>query len=239
MTRRAIISKQRRIKIHKRSLIKNPIPDVGDLKARYNAQNVEASQGETVSDLPDLSENTFNLTAGVSPVYIKSGINGHPVIRFNGDNAHLSVNWSNISQPFMIFAVFQLQSYDTSINEALFGTTTSSDSNRGHLFIQTNSDDWRMFGGSVLDGGSPDTNPHILTAYYDGTSSYFRLDGADILSGDAGTAQSDGFTLGGQDGGSYHANVDFGELLFYPQNKTSIQSQVEEYLSYNWDVSLI
>jgi len=98
--------------------------------------------------------------------------------------------------------------------------------------------DYQMFAGSVLNGETPDTSPHIWSSLFNGANSVNRLDGSQIASGDAGTDSLDGFTLGSIYDGTQNAPVDVGEILIYPQDKSGIQSDVEQYLSDEWGITI-
>lgn len=52
-----------------------------------------------------------------------------------------------------------------------------------------------------------------------------------VASGDVGTRDFPGFTAGARSESSRFNNVDIGEILVYPRDKSAIQSDLESYLS--------
>lgn len=79
-----------------------------------------------------------------------------------------------------------------------------------HIFEDSGS--WAIYyGGSVVSGGSHDTNPHDFAARYDGSGSRLRVDGTEALSGDPGSGASSDTTLM-NDGGSGRPNGREGAL---------------------------
>jgi hypothetical protein len=53
--------------------------------------------------------------------------------------------------------------------------------------VYTESNLWGIFSGTVRTGGTPDTTRHILRAVFNGATSALFVDGAAVLSGNAGT----------------------------------------------------
>jgi len=171
------------------------VPAAGDLRARYDATTLSLSDGDSVSTWADETGNANDLTAGIAPTFKTGVINGEPVVRFDGVDDVLDTAFFAISQPYQIFIVFQFQSFDTSSIETIYDSADSTTSPSGTLQVPASST-WRIFANTILDGGSPDTNPHISNALFDGTSSNHRLDGASIASGDTGSGDLNGFSVG-------------------------------------------
>jgi len=213
----------------------NAIPDSEDLHARYAADELTASDGDSISTWPDETGNGFDLTGGTEPTYIASGINGNPVVRFNGVNQFLQTDWSAISQPNHIFIVFQILTLETGTENNIYDVFDSS--NR-HVFVQDSvSGGWTLFSGINLRGGTADSDPHIHSHLFNGSNTQLRQDGADVFSGDSGSQSMAGLTLGARFDGGNAVNVDVGEILVYPQNKTTVQTDVESYLSNKWGIT--
>lgn len=210
------------------------IPDRGDLHARHDATELSLSDGDPVSTFADETGNGNDLTAGTAPTFRTSQINGNPVVRFDGVGDFLDVAFGAISQPFQTFAVVRLNSFSTSSKSAIW----SGEADTNGLFEQPDADNWRIFAGTAVDGGSPDTNPHIFNQFFDGANSKLAVDGANTLSGDAGAGDLNGYSLGTTANQVSFAEIDVGEILRYPQNKTGIESDVESYLSDKWGITI-
>jgi len=209
------------------------VPDSADLYAHYDATALTASDGDTISSWADETGNG-RAVSGSDPTYKTSQINGKPVVRFDGAGDELSVNWGSISQPITVFIVAEFQSVSGSDVERIWGTASTP----SHLLGNNNGGSYRLFAGSSLSSNAtPDTSTHIFGTLSDGSSSIFRLDGAQDASGGAGTNGMDSFRLGAGVDLNY-ANVDIGEVLVYPQDKSAIFGDIENYLSDKWGVTI-
>jgi len=217
------------------------IPASQDLHARYSAKSLSLSDGNPVSTWTDETGNGHDLTAGTAPTYVANGINGNPVVRFDGVDDYLNVAFSTLSQPTHVFIVFQAFSgttiYDSfdSLGGAVFNRHYFQLADRGSGV------NWEIFNGNVLNSGTAgDTSAHIAGNLHNSTSSTMRLDGSQIASGNPGTEDLNGLTVGarGESPPANHAEVDVGEILLYPVDKSSIQSDVESYLSSEWGIAV-
>lgn len=206
------------------------IPDSEDLHARYDATALSLSDGQSVSTWGDETGNGYALTAGTAPTYKTGVINGNPVVRYDGVGDFLSVDWTALSQPNHIFLVAQIGGDDGYFD-------SFEDDNERHLF-DINSGEYRMLTGTLLGGGSPDTNWNILNTLYDGSGSELRVNGSSVMTGDVGGQPFGGITVGGNFDQSQFFDVDVGEILVYPQDKSAVQSDVESYLSDKWGITL-
>lgn len=214
----------------------NPIPDREDLHAHYDATELALSDGNAVSTWPDETNNGYDLTEGSAPQYVADGINGNPVVSFDGVEDVLDVTFSQLAQPNHVFIAGR---YVGGSGERLF---QSPDSNARHN-VDTGGDgtNFGIYAGDLLNTGvAADTDPHILTARFDGTNSLHRVDAGNVASatGDAGNESMGGIRLAADDSLSDFGEVEVGEVLVYPQDKSSIQSDVEEYLSDKWGITL-
>jgi len=210
------------------------IPASGDLHARYDATQLSLSDGSPVSTWNDETGNGHDLTAGNAPTFKTNIIGGKPVVRFDGVNDRIDVSFTALPQPNTIYAVFQLTSTSTG-NDNMWGTTSTG---ARHDFIENLDGNFSINGGSFVIDGSSDTSEHIVGAFYDSTNSKIRLDGSQVASGDAGTDSMGGYRLGDGSFTGNNQDVDFGEILIYPQDKSSIQRDIEKYLSAKWGISV-
>lgn len=217
------------------------VPASQDLHAHYDATELTASGGDAISTWPDETSNGHDLTAGTAPTYAASAINGNPVVRFDGTDDFLDVAFTALSQPNHIFVVYKLNSFSTSSYEMVYDSETTSSGDDRNTFGSSNSDNWFQYappGGTLQEGGTLDTANHISSSLFNGTNSVSRLDGSQIISGDAGDGALNGLTVGAQYDGSNFAEVDVGEILIYPQDKSGIVTDVESYLSDKWGITV-
>jgi len=218
------------------ALTASAIPDSGGLQARYDATELSLSDGNSVSTWTDETGSGFDLTAGAAPTFRTSIINGNPAVRHDGTDDYLNVGWSSIPQPFHVFIVASKQTAGNTSSENLIDGGTNDE----HLLRSENDGPfWNMFAGSDLDDNSDDTNNNIFAALFNGSSSTLRINGTQVANGNAGGNSSTGLTTGARNGGGAgFGDFDIGEILFYPQDKSSVQSDVESYLSDKWGISL-
>jgi hypothetical protein len=212
---------------------KNAIPDSGDLHARYDATEISATDGDSISTWADQTGNGHDLTAGSAPTFKSSIINGNPVVRFDGADDYLDVDFADLSQPNQYFIVFRLQSTNDSVVFTRFSSTSG-----GRNVLQIFNGNWRLFAGSSIDGSAAATGDYIHNALFDGASSKLRINGSLDVSGDPGSDGQGGLTLGARQDGDGNIQIDIGEVLIYPQDKTGVEAEAEQYLSDKWGVTL-
>lgn len=208
------------------------IPDSEGLHARFDATSLSLSDQDSVTTWVDETGNGNALTAGSAPTYIDSGINGNPSVRFDGTDDFLNVSWSAISQPTNIYIVAKLRS--TGSNAYLIDGGSANEQ-----AFRERSGVWSLFAGnSNVNGSSVDSNNHIFSLFVDGSNSYFRVDGSVDGSGIAGSSSLSGLTVGSKGDQTNFGPFDVGEILVYPKDNTSIQTDVEQYLSTKWGITL-
>jgi hypothetical protein len=203
------------------------------LHARFDATEISASDGDLVSTWADETGNGYDLTAGTAPTYRDNIIGSNPVVRFDGSSEFVDVAFSALAQPNTIFVVAQFRSNAGGSNQPILD---AKDNDR--QTIGENNDSWQLFAGSSLTRGTADTVEHIWGGLFNGASSTLRVDGSQIASGDVGGGSLDGLTVGTNQPQEDFSAVDVGEILVYPQDKSGIESDVEQYLSDKWGITL-
>ena len=209
------------------------IPDSGDLHINYDATELSQSDGD--SGFTWTAEVGPDLTATGGATY-KTGVkNGNAVVRYDGTgDGHSGTLPSSQPQPNHLFIVFSLSDGATSGFEAILSTDDSND--RQDLGNNAGSS-WEQNANTALRGGTIDTNWHIAALLFDGANSVLRIDGSQVESGDAGTGSHTSVSVGwlAWNSGNY-APVDVGEILGYPQDKSSKVTEIEAYLNDKWAV---
>lgn len=212
------------------------IPDSGDLQARYDATELSLADGDTVSTWGDETGNGNNLAAGGDPQYVADGINGNAVVQYDGTDDFHNVAWNAISQPFNYFIVAQVVTLGNNAEVLLTGDSTIASTFKRS---DSNNFTWAINAGSNVESAeNADTNAHIYASLFAGGTSTLREDGSQIASGDPGTNQLDGLTVADSAPGGNELNVNVGEILVYPQDKSSIQADIENYLSDKWGITI-
>jgi len=211
------------------------IPDEGDLHARY-----DWTQASGTSSVSDLSGNGFDLTGSYSGP--NASINGNQAGDFDGIDDELNVSFAAENTPVSIFLAVRWDVVQTGLGntEYIYDSADSS----FEIFLNNNGNgDWQFGGSSFFNDGAADTNPAIVSAIYrsSGNTSELFINGSSSAdaSGDIGSNSLQGFNLG-DDGSSTgrYGEFSIGEILIYPQDKSSIRSDVENYLSTKWGITI-
>jgi len=147
----------------------------------------------------------------------------------------LDVAFASIPQPLTIFGVIRVN--DTGIND--FYETEGGGIFKFGTDFQTKIG-FFAGGSSNINGSLADTsNAEISSLLADGPNSQFRINGTLDASGNPGSDDLNGLTLGANTGGgSRNAGISVGELLIYPVDKSGIFSDVEQFLAAKWGITL-
>jgi hypothetical protein len=210
------------------------IPDTG-LLHRYNAPDINASDGSDVSTWGD-TEGTDDLSDNGSPPSLDADrINGTAAVRHQkSDNELLGVDWTDISPPYEIFLVIQFDSVASNFEYALGGGPSISP-RIGH----TDTGEWYFVPDSSASGSSvSETTPYIVDALIDSTSE-LRINGSVDISQSLGTSTLQGLTTAGTSNVDPGGDVSVGEILVYdPTVSGYSRSDVESYLSDKWGITI-
>jgi hypothetical protein len=211
------------------------IPDSEDLRARYDATAITGlSDGDSVGTLEDQTGNGHDLTQGTTsdqPTYQSSLINGNAGLDFT-TGEFMTVSWADLSPPYHIFIVAQINNSASGSNQYVYDNVNSNT-------VALRSDNTPEFGffqdSAIQFGFSADTNEHIFSALH-GSTANLRVDGNPPPDGSQSASGNvlSGFTLSAFNTGEFGAELDFGEVLIYTQDKSSIVGDVESYLSDKW-----
>jgi hypothetical protein len=216
-------------------------PPVAGYVAWWDAQAITASDASAVTSWSDSSAGGHNLTSHLgTPTYYKTTtaklINGHPVVYFNGDGWLATGSAFSQAQPYTIF--FQARLESLTGFRSLMGVTADN------VLVYTTAGPgrWNVFAaggsGATIQGGTPDTNIHAYTVQFNGASCLMRVDGTQIVSGNAGTNPLAGnFVLGNEkDSGTGSSLLGpIGEAIVYPSAlNTTDMGTVESYLAARW-----
>ena len=194
---------------------------------------------DAVSQLDDKSGEGNHVTQGTGteqPLTNTNTIGGKNTITFDGVNDNLkrtTFTGGAISQPNTIFIVANLKDVETTGTNYMVDGGSSS----RHTFNTPNgADRLNQYAGSHNTALSGQTNGSALyTLIYDTTSSELRKNSSVQVSGDAGTRDMNGVTLGATYVNSAHAEFDLGEILIYDGlvSETDITA-IEGYLNPKW-----
>ena len=212
----------------------DPVPVTADLHAHFDATQLDLVDGDAVAQWDDVSGNARHATqatAAARPTFRKSS--GGTWVSFDGVDDYLATaSWTDLSQPNDIFFVGAASNYSGS-SIFLDGLDASHEHS---VVLYASGPSWRLDGGTLLSGGTPSPSPHVFHAHFDGASSTLRVDGVQVIAGNAGTESINGLILGGYHGlNGLWLNGLLGEVLLYSATlSTTDRDAVEAYLAAKW-----
>jgi hypothetical protein len=215
-----------------RSLVRlprQPIPDESDLVARY-----DFSQEDGTLPITDQSGNGRDLGQGRFSG-VGTTINGVQAGNFDGVDDNARTSFPSIPQPLTIAIVYEPDELNDGAGGEVRPYDGGTDAELTHV-VNDNTFGFRIFAGSLVDGGAPALTPTISTGVYDGPNSLHRINGTQVASGDAGTNSLSGVTLAAFGQVSNFMDTRIGEMLIYKGNKTSIASDIDDYLGGEWGI---
>lgn len=196
----------------------NPASVPGLLR-RWRADSIAQANGSAVSSWAALTGGVAltQATGTNQPTYQTSSINSLPGVRFVTDD-WLAATITADTQPVSYVIVLKPNStatYQTIVHNGVEIQLNPSPGGTGPL-------SWEMFGGtSNITGGSPSTNPVVLTAVSDTTSAVYA-NGASVVSGSAGTSgATTTINVGRHPSVSRPLNSDIAEILLYDHALTA------------------
>ena len=124
-------------------LMSTRVDAIPDSEAYYIASEIDANDSETISEVPDLTGNGYDLTPSdgtgsttATFVESESDINNESAVQFN-DNGGLGSSTPTLSLPFSVITVQKIEGTN---NEELWGNTQSGDGLEVRAdYTQTNS----------------------------------------------------------------------------------------------------
>jgi hypothetical protein len=201
--------------------------------AQYDATQLTASDGDQIDPWPNEISGLNDLDADNSrtPTFDTSGINNTPSIDMTEDFFEVSLS---LSEPFYYFTVYN---NDDAGSERYIHFHHVGSAER--FVMSERTDEWRIFSeGGDISGGSPDSNPHLVSYGVDGSDSFIRADGAQVASGTVSGDPSGSYQFGNNDFGRY-ADGYWGEIVIVEGSMTSGEISTEESrLANKWGLSI-
>jgi hypothetical protein len=168
------------------------------LDARFGFSQANGSAVSTWEDRTTNNKDASQATAANQPVYTSSGLNGNPVVTFDGANPpnadFLNVSSITVNQPSFVISVWRANGkanylFDAiSGNRVIIGLDLSIGSGTGKL---------ASFAGTVLEDSIDSSGSEMIaTALYNSTSSQIWKNGVSRVSGNANTNNIGSIKLG-------------------------------------------
>lgn len=197
-----------------------------------------AAMGNSLTTWLDKSGNGYHASQTIGANKPQTGTrlhNGLNVIDFTAANSQYMLTSSfsaALSQPNTLYCVGK---YDATSSHYLMDGITDS---QRHVMGQINGND-AILAGSVLAGVATNTNPHILGASFNISSSAFRRDGVVIASGDAGSQQLSGLTIGARRWITNFHDGWIGSIILFDRLLDATETvYLESGLSAQWGISI-
>jgi PKD repeat protein len=206
------------------------VNNVSNLKAWYRSDSLVSLSGSLVSQWGDASGNGLNAIQGITanrPSLVSSvpGINGKPVVKFDGVNDFLQVASFAQGQPLSVFIVWR--TIGSGVQFAFGGTIAAS-----RLSLYHSGGNVAMIGGASISYPKAAPFTYTLnTAIYNTTSSALYDAGASKVTGDVGSNVLTGLNLGVAHNNGNWLNGEIAEIIMYDKNVSGAERvAVEQYL---------
>lgn len=211
----------------------------GHWKLNDGPQISDVANGDPIMFVEDKSDSRHQikqLTVSKRPEFVTDVLNGEPVLRFDGVDDYMdsAAFVSPLSQPNTIFVVGNINTLGSNMT---FVHGLSSGGRNGILVTNTN--EYRLFAGTAIDGGSVSTGHVILTAVFDSINSYLMVNGSQVLSGDAGSEDMGGIRIGLNSNLVNDLNGDIAAVYVFNSLLTSKQiHRMHRYIHRRYGISL-
>lgn len=141
-------------------------------------------------------------------------LNGHATLIFDGTNDYMRVAATfAINQPSTIYVVVRQITWTNS--EFWWDSKTADRMLMGQLGTTPT---LKIYAGTGFAADNTDLAVNtwgVVRVVYNGASSSIRVDNNEATTGNAGTQNSDGFSLGAVYSGSFPSNIEVAELIIY------------------------
>lgn len=186
-------------------------------------QGVNYQEG-IVSRWLDLSGNNRHLnqlTNSKRPGYRISQVNGKPAIIFDGSDDSMKTSAYTLNQPTTVILVFNQITWTN--GDTIFDGITG---NLGNIFQNSLSPRLTVYAGlSAANNDNMTVNTYAFAIVeFNGASSSLQINNTTKTTGNAGTANMGGFTIGDYGNGGFASNIGVAEIIIY--NKILSASEI-------------
>lgn len=202
-----------------------------------------ASDGDPVGGWQNQNtagDDVVQATTNAKPTLKLNIKNGMPVLRCDAGD-YLQVTYAaTLNQPFTVFAVAMLD--PTAVDDDVAYHITDSVTGT-QMWLRKNPfstpDTWQIRTSAALAGDTADSNWNIWTAVFNGASSKIYINGTLQNSGNAGTDNPGGLTVGARLDGAAGWLGDIGDIAIVPGSLSAADlNQALAYLSTRWAITV-
>jgi hypothetical protein len=195
---------------------------------------------DLVESWEDISSNTNDVSQNLQnkrPKYHINALNGRPAVYFNGTINYLKNDDLNIEQSFTVFVVAQSED---SLNDAyLLDSNIEDNVSLGY----SDDNQYLMWAGQALKGGSIDDNLSLWTAYYQSNNSFLQIKQTESTVNitnslmDSFINNKDGIIIGASKDEDKYWQGYIAEIIIYDLVLTSSErEEIEDYLALKWGI---
>ena len=186
--------------------------EVTGLVNRWRADSIAAANGSAVASWAALTGGVALTAAGTAqPTYITAGINGKPVVRFDGTTDRLDATVTDRMQPVSVMVVAKLAS--TAVSGMLY--------NAEGVELYAEGGRWIGWGGAALDGGAATTSASTIIFVANGASSAVNVNGTQVAGNAGSTGHNAPINVGDYSQGGYRLGGDIAEIAVYSRALTA------------------
>lgn len=200
----------------------------GTLVASFAASDYPSTGGSTF--VSSATGETWTINGGAK-IVTRTGL------YFDGSNNYMKTAPFALSQPENVYAVLEKLTW-TSVNVVLDGGSNVSMG----ITERTSSPNLTVRTVSAVSNllSFPFSEVGVLFGLWNGSSSLIRLNRNVSVSGNLGTAATDGFTLGARHDGTLNTNIFVSEILIYDTiaHDTATQDRVTLYEGQKWGIDV-
>jgi hypothetical protein len=184
---------------------------ISSLVNRWVASDIGAANGAAVSSwTPRTGTGAWaQATSTAQPSYIVSGINGKPIVRFDGASDQMTATLTARAQPHTVVLVAKNATASPASTQQPIDL-----SNPQLVSVGSAWGDWE--GTATISGGTWNTTATVITAVGNGASSAIYQNGTSVATGNPGTGSSGtSAVLGNWSSGSRFYGGDIAEILIF------------------------
>ena len=172
------------------------------------------------------SSNTARVT--INGTGARESVSTLPSILFDGVDDVLSATFTQ-AQPLTVYIAYR---------PGVVGTARTWVGGVANNWTGVSTTAYEAYGGTALTTGTPTTDPHIVSAVYNGASSVLSVDGT-AATGNANTNGLTSLNIGALNAASQFAQGAFQAVLIYSgAHDANTRKKLERWLGRNWTVAV-
>lgn len=202
-----------------------------------DAQSIGLGAASAWTDKSGNGNNAVQANGANQPVNTANQINGKPALIFDGTNDYLATNaftGGNLTTSTIFIvakrAVSGVGSAGMYLVDGIDGT------NRQAILSADATQYYLQYGGDVLTSSTvASVLPHVHCAVFNGASSNYYVDGVSVISGNAGSNQLAGLTIGARYSTSNFFNGSMAEVITFNRALSNTERLlINQYLDNKW-----